>query len=238
MLMICSITEHKRMKYAPLKKNLVINSVLNYWDKHIGIWTAGLTISQLQHRTQSKSLLQIEHQEICGHCGMHKNIRHHDIPLPSGFVPTSNDCSVSEESDMQPETAYNIEVASFIGLLIYLEMTWADIYMQSTNLLGTLNSQDRTTLKCLLHLLRYLRDNSMYGLRYYSEINESPIYQMLLGQNIQEKHHFFGFTDSSWNDEQGTGMSTGSFITTYMGGIVDHRSNTLDPVALSSAEAE
>jgi hypothetical protein len=45
MLMICSITEHKRMKYAPLKKNLVINSVLNYWDKHIGIWAAGLTIS-------------------------------------------------------------------------------------------------------------------------------------------------------------------------------------------------
>jgi len=61
---------------------------------------------------------------------------------------------------------------------------------------------------------------------------------MLLEQKIDEKHLLFGFTDSSWNVDQDSGRSTGCFIITYMSGIVDHGSNMLDPVALSSAEAE
>ncbi len=43
---------------------------------------------------------------------------------------------------------------------------------------------------------------------------------------------------SSWNDNQDTGRSTGCFIITYMGGVVSHSSNLLDPVALSSTKAE
>jgi hypothetical protein len=61
---------------------------------------------------------------------------------------------------------------------------------------------------------------------------------MLTAQNIVEQHLFYGFSDSSWNDDQDSGRSTGCFIITYMGGIVDHSSNLPDPVTLSSAEAE
>jgi hypothetical protein len=61
---------------------------------------------------------------------------------------------------------------------------------------------------------------------------------MLIGQNINDNHLLYGFSDSSWNDDQDSGRSTGCFIITYMGGIVDHSSNLPDPVALSSAEAE
>ena len=60
----------------------------------------------------------------------------------------------------------------------------------------------------------------------------------LQSQEIQQQHSFFGFSDSSWNDDVDTGCSTGCFIITYMGGIVDHSLNMPDPVALSSAEAE
>jgi hypothetical protein len=96
----------------------------------------------------------------------------------------------------------------------------------------------RPHFEALTHLLRYLRDKIMYGLRYDSNIGDSPIYQMLLSQSLQEQHLFFGFSDSSWNDDQDTGRSTGCFIITYMGGIVDHSSNMPDPVALSLAYAE
>jgi hypothetical protein len=61
---------------------------------------------------------------------------------------------------------------------------------------------------------------------------------MLSRQNIDATHLFYGFSDSSWNDDQDTGRSTGCFIITYMGGVVDHSSNLPDPVALSSAEVE
>jgi hypothetical protein len=53
-----------------------------------------------------------------------------------------------------------------------------------------------------------------------------------------QEHPLFTFSDSSWNDDVDHGRSTGCYIITYMGGIVDHSSNLPDPVTLSSAEAE
>jgi len=61
---------------------------------------------------------------------------------------------------------------------------------------------------------------------------------MLLTWQIAERHLFFRFTESSWNDDQDTGRSIGCFFMTYMGGVVDHSSNMPDPVALSSAKVE
>jgi hypothetical protein len=57
-------------------------------------------------------------------------------------------------------------------------------------------------------------------------------------KNFKITHPFFSFSDSSWNDDIDHGHSTGCYIITYMGGVVDHTSNLPDPVALSSAEAE
>jgi hypothetical protein len=90
----------------------------------------------------------------------------------------------------------------------------------------------------MLHVLRYLRDNSLIGIKFYSDMKNSPITHMLVAENIQQSYPFFTFSDSSWNDDVDTGRSTGCFIVVYMGGIVDHSSNLPDPVALSSAEAE
>jgi hypothetical protein len=91
----------------------------------------------------------------------------------------------------------------------------------------------------LLHLLRYIHDNALLGIRFYSDLYRAPLIKMLETQEIQQHHAFFGFSDSSWNDDADTRRSTGCFILSYMGGIVDHSSNMpADPVALSSAEAE
>ena len=67
---------------------------------------------------------------------------------------------------------------------------------------------------------------------------EAPFINALQSQNSVQFHPFFGFSDSSWNDDADTGRSTGCFIITYVGGVVDHSSNMPDPVTLSSAEAE
>ncbi len=61
---------------------------------------------------------------------------------------------------------------------------------------------------------------------------------MLLQKRISKKHSFFSFTDLLWNDDQDNGRSTCCFIITYIDGAVNHSSNKLDPVALSSAEVE
>jgi hypothetical protein len=61
---------------------------------------------------------------------------------------------------------------------------------------------------------------------------------MLQKENIEQTHPFFSFSDSSWDDDVDNGRSTGCYIITYMGGVVDHSSKLPNPVALSSAEAE
>ena len=72
-------------------------------------------------------------------------------------------------------------------------------------------------------------------------MERSPIHLILRNsESVPElfKELFITFSDSSWNDDVDTGRSTGSYLISYMGGIVDHSSNMPDPVALSSAEAE
>jgi hypothetical protein len=170
--------------------------------------------------------------------GAPKNIRQHDTPLSIDFIPTSDDCSATDEDATKLGIMYNIDFASCIGSLIYLGMTRMDITYAINKLAKYTRKPGQKHFEALLHLLRYLRDNNNLGLRYYSSVQDAPITQMLIGQNINDNHLLYGFSDSSWNDDQDSGRSTGCFIITYMGGIVDHSSNLPDPVALSSAEAE
>jgi hypothetical protein len=90
----------------------------------------------------------------------------------------------------------------------------------------------------LVHLLRYLRDNNNYGVRFFSDYSSSPLYQHLNAHGLPTDQLLVSMSDSSWNDDVDTGRSTGCFLIFYMGGVVDHSSNMPDPVALSSAEAE
>jgi hypothetical protein len=204
-------------------------------------WYLGSRINQLQNYD-----IELDQSRYCRSiikkyldtAGCARNTRQHDTPLPSGFIPTSDDCSTSDAECMELSMAFNVDFPSCIGSLIYLSMTRPDITFAVNKLARYTRRPGKMHFEALIHLLRYLRDNSLYGIRFYSTIESAPIYQMLLAQKIEERHLMFGFTDSSWNDDQDSGRSTGCFIITYMGGIVDHSSSMPDPVALSSAEAE
>jgi hypothetical protein len=204
-------------------------------------WYLGSRINQLKNfdieLDQSKYCKAIV-KKYLDTAGCTKVSKHHDAPLPSGFIATIDDCSGSEVESQKLSDGFNIDFASCIGSLIYLSMTRTDIIYAVNKLAKFTRKPGKLHFEAIIHLLRYLRDNSLYGVRFYSNIADAPIYQMLLNQKIEEKHPFFGFTDSSWNDDPDHGRSTGCFIITYMGGIVDHSSNVPDPVALSSAEAE
>ena len=170
--------------------------------------------------------------------GCPKNNSLVNTPLPLDIIPTSDDCSLSEEAVSKLEEEFNIEYASCIGSLIYLTMTRTDILFAVNKLAKFSRSPGRVHFNVLIHLLKYLRDNVYLGIKFYGNFMESPMLQALQSQHISQSHPFFGFSDSSWNDDADTGRSTGCFIITYMGGVVDHSSNMPDPVALFSAEAE
>ena len=83
----------------------------------------------------------------------------------------------------------------------------------------------------LIHLLRYIRDNKNLGLKYYSDLNNSPVTDLLRQANIKTKNHLMDFSDSSCQDCPDTGRSTGAYIIFYQGGPIDHVTHAPVPVA-------
>ena len=51
-----------------------------------------------------------------------------------------------------------------------------------------------------VHLLRCIRDNKTLVLKYYSDLNDAPVTDLLRQANIKTKNHLMDFYDSSWQD--------------------------------------
>ena len=64
----------------------------------------------------------------------------------------------------------------------------------------------------LIHLLRYIRDNKTLGLKYYADLNDSPVTDILRQSNIKTKNHLMAFYDYSLKYCPDTGRSTGVYI--------------------------
>ena len=73
--------------------------------------------------------------------------------------------------------------------------------------------------KVLIHLLIYIRDNKTLGLKYYADMNDEPLNDLLRQANIKTQNHLMDFSDSSWKDCTDTGISTGAYIIFYQGGL-------------------
>ena len=87
----------------------------------------------------------------------------------------------------------------------------------------------------LVHLLRYIRNNKTLGLKYYADLNDAPVTDILIQANIKTKNHLMAFSDSSCQDCPETVRSTGAYIIFYQGGPIDHGTHVPGPVAQSSA---
>ena len=75
-------------------------------------------------------------------------------------------------------------------------------------------------------------------LRYYADLNDAPVTDLLRQANIKTNKNLMAFSDSSWQDCTDTGRSTGAYIIYYQGGPIDHGTHVPGPVAKSSAESE
>ena len=62
----------------------------------------------------------------------------------------------------------------------------------------------------LVYLLRYVRDNKTLGLKYYVDLNDAPVTDLLRQANIKTNNNLMAFSDSSCQDCPDTGRSTGA----------------------------
>ena len=145
------------------------------------------------------------------------------------------DVSTSDEQVEKLTREYNIHYRSCIGYLIYILSTRVDLSFAVQKLAEFSANPGKVHFEGLVHLLRYIRNNKTLGLKYYADLNDAPVTDILRQSNINTKNHLMEFFDSSWQDCPDTGRSTGAYIIFYQCGPIDHGTYVPGPVAKSSA---
>ena len=104
--------------------------------------------------------------------------------FPSDMIFTKEDVSTSDEQVESLTREYNIHYRYCIGSLIYLLSTRVDLSFAVHNLAKQLANLGKLHFERLVHLLRYIRDNKTLGLKYYADLNDSPVIDLLIQANI------------------------------------------------------
>ena len=140
--------------------------------------------------------------------------------FPADIIFTKEYVSTSDEQVEKLTREYNINYRACIGSLIYLLSTRVELIFAVHKLAKFSANPGKVHFEGLIHLLRYIRDNKTLGLKYYSNLNNAIVTDLLRQANIKTKNHLMVFSDSSWQDCPDTGQSTGAYIIFDQGGTI------------------
>ena len=124
------------------------------------------------------------------------------------MIFTKDDSSTSDEQVERFTRELNIHYIAFIGPLIYLLYTTVQLTFSLQKLAKFSANPGKLHFELLVHLLRYIRDNNTLGLKYYTDMNDSPVTDLLRQDSIKTENHLMAFYDSSWQGCLDTGRST------------------------------
>ena len=83
----------------------------------------------------------------------------------------------------------------------------------------------------LVHLLIYITDNNILGLKYYADVKYAHLSDLLRQAGIKTENQLMNIYNSSWQDFPDTGRSSGAYIIFYQGGNIHHHTHVPLPVA-------
>ena len=109
--------------------------------------------------------------------------------IPAEMILTKEDVSTSDEQVEQLTREYNIHYRACIGSLIYLLSTRVDLSFAVHKLAKFSANPGKAHFEGLVHLLRYIRDNKTLGLKYYADLNDATVTDILRKANIKTKNH-------------------------------------------------
>ena len=157
--------------------------------------------------------------------------------LPSDMIFTKYDTSMSDEQVEKLTRAFNIQNRACIGSLIDLLSTRVDFSFAVHKLEKFSAKPGKLHFEGLVHIFSYIMYNKTLGLKYYSNINDAPVSELLRQAGIKTDNHFMDSSDSIWQDCPDTGIITRSYIIIYQGGTIDHGTHVPGLVSQSSAES-
>ena len=118
--------------------------------------------------------------------------------LRADMIFTNEGVSTSDEKFEKLTREYNIHYRSCIGSLIYILSTRVDFSFAVHKLAKFSENLGKLHFEGLIHFLRYIRENKTSGLKYYADMNDGPVTDLLRQANIKTKNHLMDFSDYSW----------------------------------------
>ena len=84
-----------------------------------------------------------------------------------------------------------------IGSFIYLLSTRVDLGFAMHKLAQFSVKHGKVQFEGVVHLLRYIRDNKTLFLKYYADMNDAPVSDLLRQTSIKNYNHLIDFSSSS-----------------------------------------
>ena len=103
--------------------------------------------------------------------------------LPDDMIFTKEDVSTSDEQVEKLTRESNNHYISCIGSLIYLLSTRVDLSFAVHKLANFSANPGKVHFEGLIKNLRYTRDNKTLGLKYYADLNDAPVTDLLRQAN-------------------------------------------------------
>ena len=112
------------------------------------------------------------------------NKKFYKTTFPADIIFTKEDVSTSDEQVEKMTREYIIHFRACIGSLIYLLYTRVDLNFAVHKLAKFSANPGKVHFEGLIHLLRYIRDNKTLGMKYYADLNDAPVTDLLRQANI------------------------------------------------------
>ena len=166
---------------------------------------------------------------------------HFAAPLPVSATFTKEDCSENYCEVLKLEREFGFEYAAAVGSLIYLINTFIKLNFAVRKLARFMQKPGRKHFKYLKHLLQHIQFHRCSGgIKFYADVTKSPLHQAMVDSDAKNMMDFpiIALSDSSFQDCEDTGRSTGGYLIFYMGAVIDAAAVVPPIVTNSTGEAE
>ena len=99
--------------------------------------------------------------------------------LPSDIIFIKDDASNSDEKVDKLTREFNINYRACIRSLIYFLYTSVDLRLTVHKLETFSSNPDKVRFEGLVHLLRYIREDKTFGLKYYADMKYGTLSDLL-----------------------------------------------------------
>ena len=109
------------------------------------------------------------------------------------MIFTKYDISTSDEQVGNLTREFNIHYRACINSLIDLLSTRVELSFSLHKLVKFSANPGKVHFEGLVHILRYIRDNKTLGLKYYVDMNDAPVTNLLRQAGIKTENKFMDF---------------------------------------------